>query len=33
MKRLVIILSLLLSAVLAFAQEPLSGIVVNDTGK
>ena len=33
MKRLVIILSLLLSAVLAFAQESLSGIVVDDAGK
>ena len=33
MKRLTIVLFLLLSAVLAFAQEPLSGIVVNDTGK
>ena len=33
MKRLAIVLLLLLSAVWVFAQEPLSGIVVNDTGK
>ena len=33
MKRLTIVLFLLLSAVLAFAQEPLSGIVVDDAGK
>ena len=33
MKRLTLVLFLLLSAVLAFAQEPLSGIVVDDTGK
>ena len=33
MKRLAIVLFLLLSAVWGFAQEPLSGIVVDDTGK
>ena len=33
MKRLAIILCLLQSAVLSFAQEPLSGIVVDDAGK
>lgn len=33
MKRLTIILCLLQSAVLSFAQEPLSGIVVDDAGK
>ena len=33
MKRLAFILCLLQSAVLSFAQEPLSGIVVDDAGK
>ena len=33
MKRLAFFLSLLLSAAWAFAQEPLSGIVVDDAGK
>ncbi len=33
MKRLTFVLFLLLSAVWVFAQEPLSGIVVDDAGK